>query len=55
MKRKTFFLVGPAAAISLANLSSQNIWEEQKVLREDMGEVVGILFIMSFCGELPLK
>lgn len=38
-ENKTFFLAGPAAAISLANLLAQSSWEEQKVLKRRHGEV----------------
>lgn len=38
-ENKTFFLAGPAAAISFANLLAQSSWEEQKVLKRRRGEV----------------
>lgn len=36
-ENKTFFLAGPAAALSLENPSAHNIWEEQEVLKRSLG------------------
>ena len=36
-ENKTFFLAGPAAALSLENPSAHNIWEEQEVLKMSRG------------------